>query len=79
MKGHVKPDFSKLEKQWPSPFVARQDVGRFTGGLVTPKYLANLDSLGRGPEMRIRVGRKIGYPVKAFIAWLEDRSSVVSK
>jgi len=68
------PSFQLMAEKWPSPFVARQEVERFTGGIVNPKYIANLDSQGLGPEGRIRVGRKIAYPVIEFIQWLESRS-----
>jgi len=71
------PSFQLMADKWPSPFVARQEVERFTGGIVNPKYIANLDSQGLGPEGRIRVGRKIAYPVIEFIKWLEERSEVV--
>ena len=67
------PTFSGMAEAWPSPWVARHEVRNFTGGIVDPKYLANLDSLGKGPAGRIRVGRKIAYPVDSFVQWLEDR------
>jgi len=66
-----------MARSWPSPLVARGEVGRFTGGVVNQKYLANLDSQGRGPAGRIRIGRKIAYPVADFIDWLENRAVVV--
>ncbi len=37
-----KIDLSTLANSWPSAFVARHKVGEFTGGIVTPGYLANL-------------------------------------
>jgi hypothetical protein len=71
-------DLSHLKDKWTSTVVARSEVGRFSGGTVNPKYLANLDSKGEGPE-RIRIGRKICYPVESFVAWLEDRAQLVEK
>jgi hypothetical protein len=71
-------DLSHLADKWTSTVVARGEVGNFSGGMVRPKYLANLDSKGEGPE-RIRIGRKIGYPVKSFVAWLEGRAQIVEK
>lgn len=68
-------DLSSLKKSWPSPFVARQEVRTFSGGILTDKYLANLDSQGLGPPGRIKVGRKVAYPVDALIRWLESRST----
>jgi len=72
-----KIDFSSLEKRWPSAFVARGDFPKFTGGLYSPKYVSNLDARGLGPEGRVRVGRKILYPVRSVIKWLEARASLV--
>lgn len=65
--------FREMEKRWPSNVVARSEVERFTGGAITSKYLANLDAQGLGPE-RFRLGRKVVYPVRPFIAWLVGRS-----
>lgn len=72
-----KPDFSFLEQYWNSGFVARDAVKEFTGGIINPKTLANLDSKGLGPEGRVRIGRKIAYRVKPFIRWLEARAELV--
>jgi len=78
MSQNTKPNLSNLADSWPSPFVAREEVKRFTGGIINPKTIANLDCQGKGPEGRIRIGRKIAYPVKLFVEWLEQRSEVVS-
>jgi hypothetical protein len=69
--------FSTMADKWQSPWIARNEVERFTGGIINPRYLANLDSQGKGPAGRIRVGRKVAYPVDSFISWLEDRTEVV--
>jgi len=66
-----------MVKRWPSAFVARTEFNKFTGGLYSNKYLANLDGKGLGPEGRIRAGRKILYPVDAVIRWLEARAELV--
>jgi hypothetical protein len=68
-------NLSKLIDRWPSAFVARSEVGKFTGGMIQPGTLANLDSKGLGPE-KIRVSRKVAYPVIPFVRWLETRSLV---
>ncbi len=70
-------DFSSLANRWPSEIVAREKVDDFTGGAMTHKYLANLDSQGKGPPERLRIGRKICYPIKSFIDWLEKRTEVL--
>ncbi len=73
----TQPDLSILAEKWPSPFVAREEINKFSGGILNQKYLANLDSQGKGPEGRIRIGRKIAYPVVSLIAWLESRTELV--
>jgi len=69
-------DLSAMADKWPSAIVSREKVGDFTGGLMSPRYLANLDSIGEGPES-FRVGRKRAYRVDALIQWLEHRSQRV--
>ncbi|MBC8393442.1 MAG: hypothetical protein H8E17_12855 [Deltaproteobacteria bacterium] len=69
--------FQSMAERWPSSFVARTEVKHFTGGIISEKYLANLDCQGKGPAGRIRTGRKISYPVASFIEWLESRSAVI--
>lgn len=66
-----------LEEKWPSPIVARKEIAKFSGGLLSPKYLANLDSAGRGPSNRVKVGRMIVYPVGSQIQWLENRVTTI--
>ena len=66
-------DLSALKQKWPSAFVARKDVARFTGGLISPGTVANADCVQKGPEGAIRVGKNVGYPIDSFIAWLEKR------
>ena len=68
--------FSLMKKAWPSTLVARSEVGRFSGGVISPPYIANLDCRGLGPLDRIRIGRKVAYPVDSLVAWLQERSTV---
>ena len=68
-------DLSSLRKSWPSPFVARQEIKNFSGGITSAKYIANLDSQGLGPPGRIKIGRKVAYPIDNLIEWLESRST----
>lgn len=70
-----KVNLSPLAARWPSSLVAREKIAEFTGGILTPKTLANLDATGEGPKGRITVGRKVAYPVDLLIAWLEARAS----
>lgn len=66
--------FQDMESRWPSPWIARTEIGRFTGGMISEKYLANLDSAGKGPTGRVRCGRKVVYRVAELVAWLERRT-----
>lgn len=70
-----KGKFGNLADKWPSAWVARQEIGRFTGGIINPRYLANLDSRGLGPAGRATIGRRVAYPVNEVITWLESRST----
>ena len=72
-----KGNFQSLADRWQSSWVARTEIERFTGVIISEKYLANLDSAGKGPAGRVRIGRKIAYPVSEFIKWLEGRSTKV--
>jgi hypothetical protein len=67
----------QMAANWPSPIVARTEIEKFTGGLISEKYQANLDSAGKGPEGRIRIGRKVAYPVNAYLTWLKERSEEI--
>ena len=71
-----KQDLSRLVEKWPSAYVARPEIARFTGGLMQAGTMANLDSKGMGPEGKIRVGRKVAYEVHSLVAWLEGRNPV---
>jgi hypothetical protein len=72
-------DLQKLVRQWGSPFVARTEVERFSGGILSAKYLANLDSLNSGPPGRIRIGRKVAYDVEKLVQWMEERAAVAER
>jgi hypothetical protein len=69
--------FRDLGAKWPSTWVARTDIERFTGGLISEKYIANLDCTGKGPAGRVRCGRKVVYPVANVIKWLQARSTPI--
>ncbi len=70
----VRNHFNELLQKWPSSFVARDKVPEFTGGCISSGRMANLDCLGEGPSQRIRIGRKVCYPVGPFVDWLIERS-----
>ncbi len=77
MQKEIMVNLSEFMSRWPSPYVAREEIGRFSGGILTSKYMANLDCEGKGPKNTIRIGRKIAYHVPSLIEWLEQRSSKV--
>ncbi len=41
--------FRNMAEHWQSSIGARTEIERFTGGLISEKYMANLDSQGKGP------------------------------
>lgn len=61
------------------PFIARQDVKKYLGGIIAPKTLANLDSKGEGPAGVIKAGRKVVYTTLPLLIWLENRFMCFSK
>ncbi len=67
-------NFYGMIKRWPSEVVAREKIGEFTGGIISPRTMANIDSdpERQGPE-RCKFGRKVAYPVKPLIEWLNNR------
>ena len=69
--------FDQMGSTWGSAIVARTEVKKFTGSMISGKYLANLDCQGLGPE-RIKIGRKTGYPLageNGLVNWLRARAS----
>jgi len=55
------------------PIFPRSSVGELTGGIIHPKTLANLDSAGKGPSKRWRVGQRVFYERDSFIEWFASR------
>ena len=70
-----KVDLSSLPEKWPSSFVTRSEIEKFSGGMTTSRSLAVFDSNGEGPEGRIIINKKCAYPVKSVIKWLESRAT----
>ena len=63
----------KAGERWPSSFVARSHVPKFTGGLIAVGTIANRDCDGTGPTGAFKVGRQICYPVDSLCDWLIRR------
>ncbi len=76
MEENKKFDLNELAENWPSRVVARtqEDLDKFSGGILNARTLANLDSQGRGPKGRIKIGRRVAYPVRALVKWMEERA-----
>lgn len=70
MKNHI--DFKELAEKLP-PIIARSHIERLLGGIISPKRMANLDSLGEGPK-RMRMGRKVAYLTTDLLEWLSQRT-----
>lgn len=67
--------YDKLEAAWPAPIVARREVTRFSGGVLNPRSMANLDSLGEGPP-KLKLGEKmVAYPTKELVEWMRNRAT----
>ena len=70
-------NFEDMAKAWGCPYVAREELKKFTGGLLSPRYAANLDAQRKGIEGRIRCGRKVLYPAMSVVKFLEGRAQFV--
>jgi hypothetical protein len=70
--GHMDFIFDSMIDRWPSGVFVRSEVKKFTGGLISPTTQANYDSAGDGPP-RIKMGRKVVYPVKEYVSWLKAK------
>jgi len=56
------------------PIIARKKVGRFTGGWVTAKTLANDDYRGLGPRKRLSsASLGVAYPTPFLLEYLERK------
>jgi hypothetical protein len=62
-----------LSKDLP-PVIARHSVGKYFGGAISPKTLANADSKGEGPIGRFKIGRTVVYPTINLLRWLANRT-----
>ena len=67
-------DFENFLNKLP-PFVARKNVTTVLGGAISPKTLANADSLGKGPEGRTTCGRTVVYETASLLKWMNSKRS----
>lgn len=68
-------DLAVLIKSWPSPIVAREEVDKFSGGILHCRTMTNLDSKGLGPKGKFSVGRKVAYDVRLLVEWMQQRQA----
>lgn len=52
------------------PVIARHQIDKFLGGLVSPFTVKNADLAGTGPDVAWRVGNKVAYKTDSLVAWL---------
>jgi len=77
MNDHISIEkiFDNLARTAPE-ILTRKKLQELTGGLVSEKTLANLDSLGEGITPRMRIGGKVVYPKEAAIDFLKQRCRI---
>jgi hypothetical protein len=63
--------FNQLEKELP-PVFTRNVAANLLGGLFSAHSLRNLDSKKKGPQVKIRFGRKVAYEKENFLKWLKN-------
>lgn len=64
--------FDILKEHWKQPIVPRPKVGDFSGGMLNPKTMANMDSLGIGPQT-LKYNKRVFYRVDHLLEWMEQR------
>lgn len=67
-------DLTELLNTLP-PMIARKDIDRYLGGIISKGYLANLDSKGEGPP-KVKIGKNVGYLRRPLVEWLAARGSM---
>jgi hypothetical protein len=63
--------FEHLERVLP-PIFCREEAARLLGGLFTANSLRNLDCENKGPQVKLKVGKKICYERESFLRWLKN-------
>lgn len=64
--------WAALEATLP-PVFTRKVAAKVLGGILSADGMANLDSAGNGPTVRVTVGKSVGYEKANFIKWLRGR------
>lgn len=74
MKENTKVLLSELLKGLPA-VMTRADIPKFFGSVISPNYVANLDSAQKGPRRILSQNSrgKAMYRTEDFVRWLFDR------
>lgn len=67
-------DLEKIAADWPSPFVARTEIQKFTNGAYKTSTLNSLDGHKEGIERKIYLGTKVAYLKEDVIEWIKNRN-----
>jgi len=59
-----------------NPLVTREILSDTLGNLISRRTLANLDALGRGVGVKVKVGRKVAYPKRLAMEWLRKNLTI---
>ena len=61
------------------PVIARKEVSRFLGGVVSSQTLSNADAAGEGPEIAYRLGGKfVIYRTDSLVHWLVSHYGITN-
>ncbi len=66
-------DLEKLNNDWRSPFVARNEIEKFTQGRYKRSTLNTYDGAKKGIHRHIKLKSKIAYLKADVIAWLKGK------
>jgi len=78
MMGTKNEILNSMRAKWASAMVSRSEIGAFTGGMLSAGTMANLDSRGESPAIRVKMGaRKVAYPVDSLLEWLGKRMEII--
>lgn len=65
--------FEKMKEAWNAPFVKRQDIGKFSFGLLQGNTLQTLDSRKKGIKNMLKINGHVCYLVDDVIEFLRSR------
>ncbi|MBR1734641.1 MAG: hypothetical protein IJ730_04235 [Alphaproteobacteria bacterium] len=68
-------DLDKLTEDWPSPFVARTEIEKFTKGMYKKSSMNVFDTMGKGIKRRIKIGEKVGYLASDVVSWIKEKKN----